>query len=91
MAPRCWTWAAAPASWRSTAGLLGAGQLRAIDTDPVAVESTLENARRNGVAIVATTGSLPVDGSPVDLLLANLVASLLVDSRSGAGGGAPAR
>lgn len=62
-----------------TAGLLGAGRLRAIDTDPVAVGSTLENARRNGVAIAATTGSLPVDGGPFDLLLANLVASLLVD------------
>jgi ribosomal protein L11 methyltransferase len=62
-----------------TAGLLGAGQLRAVDTDPVAVRSTLENARRNDVAIVATAGSLPVDGGPFDLLLANLVASLLVD------------
>lgn len=62
-----------------TAGLLGAGQLRAIDTDPVAVESTLENALRNRVTIEATTGSLPIDEGPFDLLLANLVASLLVD------------
>jgi len=61
------------------AGLLGARHLRAIDTDPVAVESTRENARRNDVAIVATVGSLPVDEGPVDLVLANLVASLLVD------------
>jgi ribosomal protein L11 methyltransferase len=61
------------------AALLGAGPVRAIDTDPIAVESTLENARRNDVTITASQGSLPVDGGPFDAVFANLVASLLVE------------
>jgi ribosomal protein L11 methyltransferase len=62
-----------------TAGLLGAGRVRAIDTDPIAVDSTRENARRNGISLEATLGSLPTDGGPFDLVLANLVAGLLVE------------
>lgn len=61
------------------AALLGAEPVRAVDTDPVAVASTLENAARNDVAIRASQGSLPLEGGPFDLVLANLVASLLVD------------
>lgn len=61
------------------AALLGASPVRAIDTDPIAVESTLENARRNRVAVQAAQGSLPVDHGPYDLVFANLVASLLVE------------
>ena len=61
------------------AALLGAGPVRAVDTDPVAVASTLGNAARNEVTISASQGSLPVDDGPFDLVLANLVASLLVD------------
>jgi ribosomal protein L11 methyltransferase len=60
------------------AGLLGARALRGVDTDPIAVEATRENAGRNGVTITASVGSLPVDGGPFDLVLANLVASALV-------------
>jgi len=60
------------------AGLLGARELRGVDTDAIAVEATRQNAARNGVTITASTGSLPVDGGPFDLVLANLVASLLV-------------
>jgi ribosomal protein L11 methyltransferase len=60
------------------AGLLGAGSLKAVDTDPIAVEATRENAARNGVVVDVTAGSLPVAGGPWDLVLANLVASLLV-------------
>lgn len=60
------------------AGLLGAGSLRAVDTDPIAVEATRENAARNRVGVEVTVGSLPVAGGPWDLVLANLVASLLV-------------
>ncbi len=60
------------------AALLGAASVRAVDTDPIAVESTLENAARNGVAIDARGGSLPIDEGPFDLVFANLVASLLV-------------
>jgi ribosomal protein L11 methyltransferase len=62
-----------------TAGLLGAARIRAIDTDPIAVDSTRHNARRNAIALDAAQGSLPADGGPWDLVLANLVASLLVD------------
>jgi ribosomal protein L11 methyltransferase len=62
-----------------TAGLLGAGRLRAIDSDPIATEATLENARRNGIPVEASTGTLPIAAGPFDLVLANLVASLLVD------------
>jgi ribosomal protein L11 methyltransferase len=61
------------------AGLLGAGRIRAVDTDPIAVESTLENAARNGVSVVASQGSVPHAEGPFDLVLANLVASLLVE------------
>jgi ribosomal protein L11 methyltransferase len=60
------------------AGLLGAASVRALDTDPIAVDSTLRNAARNGVAVDAVGGSLPVDGGSFDLVFANLVASLLV-------------
>jgi ribosomal protein L11 methyltransferase len=61
-----------------SAGLLGAGALRAVDTDPIAVEATRENAARNGVDVDVTVGSVPIAGGPWDLILANLVASLLV-------------
>jgi ribosomal protein L11 methyltransferase len=60
------------------AALLGAGQVRAVDTDAIAVAATLENAARNGVAVNATWGSVPGGEGPFDLVLANLVASLLV-------------
>jgi ribosomal protein L11 methyltransferase len=62
------------------AGLLGAGPLVGIDTDPIAVEATLANARRNRVArrLRAWRGSLPSGAGPFDLVVANLIASLLV-------------
>jgi ribosomal protein L11 methyltransferase len=62
-----------------TAGLLGAARIHAIDTDPIAVESTRENARRNAIAVDAAQGSLPTGDGPYDLVLANLVSSLLVE------------
>jgi ribosomal protein L11 methyltransferase len=61
------------------AALLGAAPVRAVDTDPVAVESTAENAARNSVAVEASRGSLPIAEGPFDLVLANLVASILVE------------
>ena len=61
------------------AALLGAAPVRAVDTDPIAVESTLENGARNGVTVTATRGSLPIDDGPFDLVFANLVASILVE------------
>jgi len=60
------------------AALLGADPVRAVDTDPIAVESTTQNAARNGVAVKASQGSLPIDEGPFDLVFANLVASILV-------------
>ena len=62
------------------AGKLGAGELLGIDTDPIAVESTLANARLNGLTrrIRVRRGSLPSGEGPFDLVLANLIASLLV-------------
>ncbi len=62
------------------AGLLGAGELLGIDTDPLAVEATRANARRNrlGRRVRARVGSLPSGAGPFDLVVANLIASLLV-------------
>jgi ribosomal protein L11 methyltransferase len=62
------------------AGLLGAGELVGVDTDPIAVEATLANARRNRVArrLRARGGSLPSGAGPFDLVTANLIASVLV-------------
>jgi ribosomal protein L11 methyltransferase len=62
------------------AARLGASDVLAIDIDPIAVESTEANARRNRVGgrIRARLGSLPTGEPPADLVLANLIASLLV-------------
>ncbi len=51
-----------------------------MDTDPIAVEATAANARRNRVArrVPARQGSVPAPGGPWDLVLANLIASVLV-------------
>ncbi len=60
------------------AALLGAEPVLAVDTDPIAVAATEENAARNEVAVTAARGSVPVEGGPFDLVLANLVAGILV-------------
>lgn len=62
------------------AGRLGASSVVAVDTDPIAVESTAANAARNHLVrrIHARRGTLPVRGGPFDLVMANLIASLLV-------------
>jgi ribosomal protein L11 methyltransferase len=59
---------------------LGAATALGLDTDPIAVESTLANARRNRVArrLRGRLGSLPVGDPPFDVVTANLVAGLLV-------------
>jgi ribosomal protein L11 methyltransferase len=61
------------------AGKLGAGELLGVDTDPIAVESTRLNARLNGLArrLPVEQGSVPSGKGPFDLVLANLIASLL--------------
>ncbi len=62
------------------AGLLGARSVLAVDVDPIAVEATGANARRNrlGRVITAREGSSPSGEGPFDVVLANLIASLLV-------------
>jgi len=67
------------------AGLLGAGELIGVDTDPLAIEATLANARRNrlGRRVRAWQGSVPSGAGPFDLVAANLIASVLISLASG--------
>jgi ribosomal protein L11 methyltransferase len=63
------------------AARLGASEVIGVDTDPLAVEATNANARRNRVSrrVHARRGSLPTGERPFDLVVANLIASLLID------------
>ena len=60
------------------AALLGAAQVQGVDNDPQAIESSLSNAMRNGVAERISL-HLPgaEDPAPVDLLVANILAGPL--------------
>jgi ribosomal protein L11 methyltransferase len=61
---------------------LGAERVDALDTDPIAVQATLDNAGRNGVrdSLAAAVGTLDDrTHDPYPLVLANLVAAVLVD------------
>jgi ribosomal protein L11 methyltransferase len=62
------------------AGRLGAGEVLGVDTDPIAVEASIVNARRNRLArrLRFRQGTLPSGVGPFDVVLANLIASLLV-------------
>jgi ribosomal protein L11 methyltransferase len=59
---------------------LGAADALGVDTDPIAIESTLANARRNRLVrrIGARVGSLPSGERPYDVVLANLIAGVLI-------------
>jgi ribosomal protein L11 methyltransferase len=59
---------------------LGAAAALGLDTDPIAIEATLANARRNALTrrIHARQGSLPSGEIPFDVVLANLIAGVLV-------------
>jgi len=59
---------------------LGAASALGVDTDPIAIEATTANARRNRIArrIRAREGTLPTGDGPFDVILANLIASLLM-------------
>ncbi len=59
---------------------LGAASALGVDTDPIAIEATLANARRNrlGRRIQARAGSIPTGGRPFDVVVANLIAGVLV-------------
>jgi ribosomal protein L11 methyltransferase len=62
------------------AARLGAHRVDGVDTDPIAIEATLANVRRNRLVrrIRPRLGTLPSDRGPFDVVLANLVASVLV-------------
>ena len=59
---------------------LGAAEALGLDTDPIAIEATTANARRNRLVrrLHARLGSLPSDEPAFDVVLANLIAGLLV-------------
>ena len=59
---------------------LGAADALGVDTDPIAIELTLANARRNRLVrrVHARVGSLPTGEPPFDAVLANLIAGVLV-------------
>ena len=66
---------------------LGARSALGVDTDPIAIDSTIANVRRNRLTklVGASRGSVPVNTmlwrqwGPFDLVLANLIASLLIE------------
>jgi ribosomal protein L11 methyltransferase len=59
---------------------LGAVSALGLDTDPIAIEATSANARRNrlGRRLLARRGSLPSGEPGFDVVLANLIAGVLV-------------
>ncbi len=63
------------------AGLLGASEIVGLDIDPIAIEATTANARRNRLdrRLTARQGSPPSGDRPFDVVVANLVAGVLVD------------
>lgn len=63
-----------------TAVRLGLGSALGVDTDPIAIAATRQNAARNRVVrrVTAREGSLPSAQPPFDLVLANLIASVLI-------------
>lgn len=63
---------------------LGAAHVLGVDTDPVAVGATTGNARRDHLTgrLVARQGSVPTGQAPFDVVLANLIASLLMSLAS---------
>ncbi|MEW6225658.1 MAG: 50S ribosomal protein L11 methyltransferase [Chloroflexota bacterium] len=67
------------------AARLGAREVLAVDVDPIAVDATAANARRNRLArlVRAREGSAPSGEGPFDVVLANLIASLLISLADG--------
>jgi ribosomal protein L11 methyltransferase len=62
------------------AARLGAAGVLGLDIDPIAIEATSANARRNRLArrVRARQGTLPSGAGPHEVVLANLIASLLI-------------
>ena len=69
----------------SAALKLGAATALGVDTDPIAIEASVANARRNAIArrLRAREGSLPTGEPAFDVVLANLIAGLLVTLAAG--------
>jgi len=67
------------------AARLGAREVLAVDVDPIAVDASAANARRNRLARVirAREGSAPSGEGAFDVVLANLIASLLITLADG--------
>ena len=67
------------------AAKLGAASVLAVDVDPIAVDASAANARRNRLSRVIRSreGSSPSGEGPFDVVLANLIASLLVTLADG--------
>lgn len=67
------------------AAKLGAASVLAVDVDPIAVEASAANTRRNRLSrlIRAREGSAPSGEGPFDVVLANLIASLLITLADG--------
>jgi len=67
------------------AARLGAASVLAVDVDPIAVEASAANVRRNRLAcrVRVREGSAPTGERPFDVVLANLIASLLVQLADG--------
>jgi ribosomal protein L11 methyltransferase len=63
------------------AAKLGAREVLAVDTDPIAVDATTANVATNGLAAVihASQGSVPTGDGPFDVVCANLIGTLLVE------------
>lgn len=51
---------------------------QAVDVDPDAVAVTRDNARRNGVEVAATTGSVAAIDTPAEVVVANLISDVVV-------------
>ncbi|MFZ5817711.1 MAG: 50S ribosomal protein L11 methyltransferase [Bacillota bacterium] len=59
---------------------LGAGEVVAIDIDPVAVQVARENAAQNQTEIDLRHATLDqVEEAPVDLVIANIIASIIIE------------
>lgn len=61
------------------AALLGARHVQATDLDPQALRATADNARRNAVADRVHACEPAALSAPVDLVLANILAPVLID------------
>jgi ribosomal protein L11 methyltransferase len=58
------------------AARLGAGEVTAVDIDPQAVESTIDNAQRNHARVRSAHAEAPIHGQ-FDVVLANILANPL--------------